>query len=122
MPITTLSKGYKKPSAPAYGDTVFPAMEENIQLMNDHTHNGTNGALIANTAQSVSSADWGSDLGGGTYRQLLTVPTGFAYDTARMQVRRSTGEAVFPTIERASSTTFYLYTNNNSISYTINYV
>lgn len=122
MSISTLSKGYKKPSNPTTGDLFFPALEDDIQLMNDHTHNGSDGALIANTQQTVSSAAWGSDLGGGSYRQLLTVPTGFAYDSARMQVRRSTGEIVYPTIERVSSSTFYLYTNDNSKSYVINYV
>lgn len=122
MPLTTLSKGYKKPSDPCYGDVFYPAMEDNIQQMNDHTHNGTDGALIASTTQSVSAGSWGSDLGGGTYRQLITMTSPFVYDSTRIEVRRSTGEMAYPTIEKVSSNTFYIYTNDNSVAYTISYV
>lgn len=119
MPITTLSKGYKKPSSPSYGDAFYPALEDNIQLMNDHNHDGSTGTIITKTSLSVSSGSWGSDLGGGTYRQLLTAPTGYTVDGSTMTVKRTTGEVVYPTLEKVSSTTFYMYTNNNSISYTI---
>lgn len=122
MSIATLSYGYKKPSDPTYGDLFWPALEDDIQLLNDHTHNGTNSARIASETQNISSASWGSDLGGGSYRQLLTVPTGFTYANCRIEVRRSTGEVVYPTIERVSSSTFYLYTNNNSIDYVVSYI
>jgi hypothetical protein len=122
MPITVLSKGYKKPSNPTYGDLWFPAMEDNIQRMNDHTHNGTDGAQIANQTVSASSGSWGSDLGGGSYRQLITTPTGMQYDSTRISVRRSTGEQAYPTLERVSATTFYIYTNNNAITYTLSFV
>lgn len=122
MSITTLSKGYQKPSDPTYGDLFFPALEDNIQLMNDHAHDGVTGAVTPRTVVTASSGSWGSDLGGGTYRQLLTAPTGFTYDDARIEVRRSTGEIVYATIERVSSTTFYLYTNNNAITYTVSFL
>lgn len=122
MPITVLSNGYKKPSNPTFGDLWFPAMEDNIQLMNDHNHDGDNGDRIAATTQSVSSAAWGSDLGGGTYRQTITTPNGIEYDTIRIEVRRSTGEMVYPTLVRLTATTFYFYTNDNTANYTISYV
>lgn len=122
MPISTLSNGYKKPSDPTYGDLFFPAMETNIQLMNDHTHDGSDGNQIANTTQSAAAASWGSDLGGGTYRQLITMTSPFVFDSTRIEVRRSTGEMAYPTIEKVSSNTFYIYTNDNSVTYTINYV
>lgn len=121
MPLSTLSKGYKKPSNPTSGDLFFPAMEDNIQLMNDHVHNGVTGAITPSATGTALSTDWGSDLGGGSYRQVITMPTGFSFDTTNIQVRRSTGEMVYPTIEKISSTTFYLYTNNNGIAYNILY-
>ena len=116
MPISTLSKGYKKPTNPTTGDAWFPAMEENIQRVNDHTHNGSDGALIAVTTQDVLSANWGSDLGGGFYRQLMTLPAGFQFDQTRIEVRTSGGEVVYPKIERVSATTFYVYSNDNTVS------
>ena len=101
MPITELSHGYKKPSNPTSGDLFFPALEEAIQKMNDHKHSGTDGEFIASTVQDVLAANWGADIGGGNYRQLLTVPTGMQFDTCRIEVRRSTGEMAYPTIVRA---------------------
>lgn len=122
MPLSTLSYGFEKPSNPTYGDLFWPAMERNIQRMNDHTHNGTNSARIAATTAEVLSAAWGSDLGGGTYRQTITCPAGFTFDTCRIEVRRDTGEVVYPKLVRVTSTTFYIYTNDNTAGYTISYV
>ncbi len=122
MPLTDLSYGYEKPSNPTTGDVWFPAMERNIQRMNDHTHDGDNGARIAAETASISSGAWGSDLGGSKYRKLLTLPAGFTFDAVRIEVRRSTGEMVYPTIEKVSSTTFYLYTNSNALTYTVSYI
>ncbi len=120
--MQTLSHGYLKPGNPDTGDEFFPAMEDNIQLMNDHTHNGTDGALIASTAQSILAVNWvAAAIGGGLYRQLVTVPTGYSYDTADIWFKLSTGEVVYPSIERASGTTYYIYTNDNSLQYTARY-
>ena len=122
MPVSTLSKGYKLPTSPTYGDEFFPALETDITLMNNHTHDGSDGARIAATTQTVSSGSWGSDLGGGTYRQLITLTSSLQYDSVRIEVRRSTGEMVYQTIERVSASTMYIYTNDNTLSYTISYV
>lgn len=122
MPIVILSKGYKKPSAPTFGDLWFPAMEDNIQLMNDHTHDGSDGQFLAKSTSTVLAANWGADLGGGSYRQLIALPDNRQFDTSKLEVRRSTGQVVYPTIERVSATTFYIYTNDNSIAYSILYV
>jgi hypothetical protein len=122
MPITILSKLFEKPSSPTNGDLWWAAMERNIQYMNDHTHNGTNSQLIAGNTQAVSGAAWGADLGGGSYRQTITVPSGINFDNNRIEVRTSDGQMVYPTIVKVSTTTFYIYTNNNSQGYTISYV
>lgn len=97
-------------------------MERNLQKLNDHSHNGVNGARIAATTADVSAGAWGSDLGGSRYRQTITLPSGFTFDTVRIEVRRSTGEMCYPTIEKISSTTFYLYTNDNSLAYKLSYI
>lgn len=118
--MQTLSYGYKKPANPDTGDLWFPAMETNIQLLNDHTHNGTNSAPVSSTSQSAASGAWVAT-SNGTYRQLMTVPAGYSYDTCEVWVKRSTGERAYPTLEKVSTTTFYMYTNDNSLTYTVYY-
>jgi hypothetical protein len=119
---TTLSNGYIKPANPDQGDVFFPAMETNIQLMNDHTHDGSNGNPVASTQQNISAGSWvASAIGGGSYRQLVTLPAGFSYNTVDIWFRLSTGEFVYPTIEKDSATTYYIYTNDNSLAYVASY-
>jgi hypothetical protein len=121
VPLATLSYGYKKPSNPTYGDLFFPAMEANIQQLNDHTHNGVNSARIAATTQTILAASWVADGAYGTYYQDVTVPAGISYDTIRIEVRRS-GAIIYPTITRTSSTVFRIYTNDNTVDNVISYV
>lgn len=121
-PITVLDYGYKLPSNPTFGDVFWPAMEENIQKMNDHTHSGVDSAPIAALTANVLSTDWGSDLGNGKYAQLITLPGTRTFDNTRIEVRRSTGEMAYPTIEKASSTTFNIFTNDPTLAYVISYV
>lgn len=118
--MNTLSYGYKKPANPDTGDVWFPAMAGNIQQLNDHTHDGVTSAPLTTTTQDALAANWVATANG-TYRQLMTVPTGLQYDTADIWVRRSTGEVAYPTMERVSSTTFYLYTNDNTLAYKLKY-
>ena len=120
--MQTLSYGYKLPANPDTGDQFFPAMEFNIQRLNDHTHNGVNSAPIASTQQSVLAASWAAaPIGGGLYRQLVTMPVGFSYDTTNIWFKISTGEFVYPTVERVSASTYYIYTNDNTLTYVANY-
>lgn len=116
--MITLSMGYKKPQYPDTGDVWFPAMEQNIQQVNDHTHNGTNSQLLASTTQTIASGSWlAAPIGGGVYRQLVTMPAGYSFDQCEIWFQLSTGEVVLPSVERQSSTTFYIYTNDNSKTY-----
>lgn len=120
--MLTLTKGFKKPQSPDTGDIFFPAMEQNIQQLNDHTHDGTTSQLLSTNTQNILAANWvAAPIGGGQYRQLITVPTGFSYDVADIWFKLSTGELVFPTVERASATTYYVYTIDNSQTYVANY-
>jgi hypothetical protein len=91
--------------------------------MNDHNHDGSDTGFVGKDSQTASSGSWGSDLGGGTYRQLITLTNSRQYDSTIMQVRHgSSKNIIFPTIEKVSATTFYIYTNDNSVSFTIYYV
>lgn len=124
--MLTLSYGYLKPQTGDKGSIFFPALEADIQQLNDHTHNGVNSALISSSSitpltQAILSAAWVATTGG-TYRQLVTVTGGLMYDQFTVSVKlTATGHLIYPSIEKVSSTTFYVYTNDNSLDYTLVY-
>lgn len=119
---TTLSpSGLKKPANPDTGVTFWDQLAAAIQTLNDHTHSGTDSSLLG-TRQTISSGSWGSDLGGGSYRQLITLPGSFLYDNISIQIRDASGHVASPTIEKVSATTYYVYTNDNTLTWTAVYV
>jgi len=123
MPIAILSHGYELPTGVTTGDRHFPAMERNIQRMNDHDHDGgEGGARLSATLVDALEDNWSADLGGNSYRQLVDVPEGFEFDNCRIEVRRSTGEVVYPDIVQVDESSFYLYTNDNSVSYKLSFL
>lgn len=118
--MLTLSYGYKLPQAGDRGATLFQALEDNITRLNGHTHNGTDSAPL--TAQAVVAITANILLGAwiayadGLYRQLVTIAPGFDYDKVQIGFRLTTGEFVYPAVERVSATQYYVYTNDNSKS------
>lgn len=124
MLITTY--GYKKPQTLDTGSLVFPAMEFNIDRLDSHSHNGTDSALLTSAAlpatnQDALAANWVL-VSGGRYRQLITMSASLNFDKILMQVRRKTdGFLVNATIEKVTATTYYVYTNDNTVSFTIYY-
>lgn len=124
--MITLSFGFKKPEINDKGDVVFPALEDNIQQLNDHTHNGTDSAKL--TAASIdplttalSNANWvaaTNDL----FRQLVTLPASLSFDLVVIQCRLSDGSIFYPTLERVSPSQFYVYINDNTQNVTVQYV
>lgn len=45
-----LSNGYKLPETGDFGDVWFPALEDNIQRVNDHNHDGADSETLDATA------------------------------------------------------------------------
>lgn len=118
MPISTLSKGYQKPSSPTTGDLWFPAIAADIQLMNDHVHDGTTGAITPAVAQAIAAGSWVAVAGGdGMYTQTITMPTGRTFDASDISFRLSTGEFVYPSVTRISNSSYSITTNDNTQSY-----
>jgi hypothetical protein len=128
---STLSYGFVKPATGDKGTVFWPALEDNIQQTNDHSHNGSNSARLtaassAAVSQSVASAGW-SSVGGGLYRQTVTLPAaltsvGGTYDSYGIEIRNSAnGRRLFLQTEKVTSTTFYVWINDNSISLTVVY-
>lgn len=126
----TLSYGFVKPETGDKGSVFFPALEDDLDQLNDHTHNGTNSAKLtaassASVTQSISSASWSAS--GSLYRQLVTIPasltgSGGVYESFGMQfLNAANGRNLMLTREKVSSTTYYLYINDSSINVTAVY-
>ena len=124
--MLTLSFGYKKPESGDRGSTLFTALEDNIQRLNDHTHNGIDSPplpaqSIVGVIQTILSASWVAFGPTGHYRQLVTVASGFDFDTTQISFRNPSGHIIYPTTERVSDTQFYVYTTDNTIDFTAVY-
>lgn len=125
---TTLSYGYKKPVTGDKGSVFYPDLEFDIQRVNDHNHDGSNSALLTSTSvqavvQTVSSAGWAAVSGQpGTYKQTVTMSAGTAFDTHAIEIRNnSTKEKLYLSITKASTTTFDVYINDNTIALQVLY-
>jgi len=124
--MLTLSFGFKKPENNDRGATVFTALEDNIQQLNDHTHDGTDSAKLSSSAlelvsQTLANTDWVASTND-LYRQLVTLPAALNFDTLSLQCRLSDGSVFFPTVEKVSTSQFYLYINDNTQNVTVIYV
>lgn len=121
--MQTLSYGYKKPQTDDLGSTFFPALEADIQQLNDHNHNGINsaplsGASITKTSQSISSAGWVAT-SGGRYRQEVTLPGTLTYSNTLMQffIAGASDDRIYPTIEEGTAANkYYIYVNDNTLN------
>lgn len=129
--MQTLSYGYKLPENADHGSVFFPAAAFDIQRLNDHTHNGTNSALLTAAASSAASqvilaASW-VEVGSGdsNYRQLVTMPANITFEahsiTARINSGGNAGNLFYPSIEKVSANTFYLYINDNTVDVKVLY-
>lgn len=117
----TLSYGYKKPQTGDRGPIVFPLLEDDIQQLNDHDHDGLNSALISSSSvipvtQNILAGAWVS-VGNGLYRQAVTIPGATTYDNTFISFLESvTGHLLYLTVEKISATQYYVYINDNSLS------
>lgn len=114
--MIVLSNGYKKPETGDFGDVWFPALEDNIDLMNDHTHDGTDGERIPgiNLVASTLTVASGSfvDQGNGYHRATVTVPSARQVDETVITVKDpTTKDPIFAKLEKLSATQFYIYIN-----------
>ena len=114
--MIVLSKGFKLPETGDFGDVWFPAIEDNIQQLNDHTHNGTDSEKIpsasveANKVTILAAAF--ADQGDGYWRATVSLPAGTDYDKLQIIARDpTTGEAVYLRHTKLSTTQAYVYTN-----------
>lgn len=119
--MQTLSYGFKLPENGDKGSVWFPALSDNIQQLNDHDHDGVDSAIISAKSilkgtVTIQSASWTAD-GTGRYKQTVTVPTGFNMDDFSITVRLQNSHIIHPSIDRVSSTSFIIYTPDNTLTY-----
>lgn len=115
--MITLSNGYKLPQTGDFGDVWFPALEDNLQQLNDHNHDGVNSEKLVSSDLQVSlvTALVGSfvDQGNGYYRATVLCPGGQAVSNFRISMRDPTSfEPIFGKIELASTAAVYVYLNS----------
>lgn len=121
---TTLTYGRKVPSSGERG--FWEALEDNIERDDAHDHDGLNSKKLKaknfdKDTSTISSDDW-DDQGGGTYKQTITLPSGYSMATVTIWfIITSTGHPVFPTVEKVSNTSYDVYINDNSIGLTAIY-
>jgi len=124
--MLTLSFGVKRPQTGDKGTVFWPAMEDNFQQLNDHTHDGSDSSQLTSASvtaatQSISAAGWVAN--GNTYRQLVTMTVGFNYDDYLIIFRESvTKQQMFLAVERNSATSFYVYCNDNTLDVVAYYI
>ena len=132
---TVLTYGRKKPIQGEKGDTVFDALEDNIDINDSHNHDGVNSArldpseFIANTADVTTAGPWLAS--GSQYKQTVTIPAtysaaGRVVGDIGIQFYEISGATVvaqvYPTIVRVSDTTFDIYSPVNTKDYRIVYL
>jgi hypothetical protein len=124
--METLSYGYKRPQTGDQGSTLFTALADNITRLNNHDHDGSDSAKLTAASvvaitQAILAAAWVAT-SQGNYRQLVTLPGALSYDEISITIKNSSGHIIFPTIEKVSVTTYYVYTNDNATAMTAVYV
>lgn len=126
--MQTLTYGFQKPETGDKGSVFWEALEENIQQLNDHTHNGSDSAQLtpaamAGQTQSVA-ASWTS-VGNGLYRQLITMPGTLQFDDVSMRMYITNGDdanyEIYPSILKVTANTFYIYVNDNTLTLKVIY-
>lgn len=123
--METLSYGFKKPSAGDSGGVFFPALELNIQKLNDHTHDGLNTSKIQSTSISLVSAEllktgWVAYNNG--WRMEVDMPVGKLYNNSFILFRDKNGHQLFLDVEKISDAKYYVYCNDNTLDLTALYV
>lgn len=124
--MLTLTHGFKKPETGDKGPIVFPALEDNIQQLNDHDHDGANSEKLPSSAidpltQSVLAANWGASIGNGLFKQTITLPAALSYDTTGFHCQLSSGDVVACTIEKVSASQYDIFTNDDTETLTVLY-
>lgn len=124
--MLTLSYGFKKPQTGDKGSVFFPALEDDIQQLNDHTHDGSdtprlNTTSVAAVTDSILAAGWVAQ-GDGVYRQAVTLPGGLLFGEINFSFQHATlGHVYALGVEKITGSSYYVYCTDNTLSFTAIY-
>lgn len=114
--MRTLSKGYKVPESSDLGADIFTALEENIERLNEHSHDGANSEALSSASlqgsfTTITSASF-VESEPGLFTARVTIPAGFNVDTCNVSFRDpTTKERVFLEFSKFSGTQIDVHTN-----------
>lgn len=119
--MDTLSYGYKKPVTGDRGSVFFPGLEDTIDQLNSHSHNGVDSALvsgynISKGSVSIANTSWVSE-GNGNYYQSVNLTGGYNVNTCVLQFKK-TGSLgyIYPTVEFLTTTSVKVIVNDNTLN------
>ena len=125
---TTTAFGYKIPDAGDLASSWMDDLDDNWARISAHTHDGADSAALPVTNLSkLTSTILGSgytDNGGGNFSKVVTVP-GAITEISDFHIEfleTSTGDRLFPTMERESATTYTIRVNDSTLALTALYV
>lgn len=131
--MQVLSFGYKQPETGDRGSVWFPALNFDVQRLNDHNHDGTNstkltGAAITGlTGPTILAAGWVAVAGqAGTYSQDVNMPAGTLYDdyvpTFRIFGGGSAGKLLALTVNKLAGAQYRIFINDNTLDLSVLYL
>ena len=117
--MRTIDWGYEVPETGDAGNVFGPGIERDIEKLADHEHDGVLNAKIKpvnfdKPTGTAPSGSWAAFESG--YKQTVTLPTDYEFDTTQIFCRFSTGEYFEAPIEKLSDTTFEVFINDNTIT------
>ena len=119
--MLTLSNGFKKPETGDKGSIFFAALEDNIDQVNSHSHNGTDSEKLSTISSNVLTSDvlaasWAAD--GNTYKQSIIMPAGIVYDNVTISYKEAvTHEIAHLKTVKTATDTFDVYCNDSTKSF-----
>jgi hypothetical protein len=112
-----LSNGYQLPETGDFGSIWFPAIESNIQRLNDHTHNGSDSNKLSSSSidavtQTVLAASFAPTANPNEFSASVTIPGAVLVDATNISLRDpTTKREIFAEIEKTSISQFNIITN-----------
>jgi len=115
--MITLTFGILKPQNGDKGSVFFPALEDNLQQLNDHNHDGFNsskisslGVLPTNAFVDLLAGDF-TVLGNDVFEIEITAPAGVSNIDFFNPYYIVGNERIHPTFEKTDLAKFKIYTN-----------
>jgi len=126
----TLPNGYIKPETGDRGNTFFKNLEDNIERLDGHTHDGQNSNRIPSRdlekqTQTILADDWGtaSGVGNQEFTQTITMPTDYIFDETQMIFKDvASGAILYPEITRTNASEYTITMNDNTLEILVIYV